>query len=77
SSQTKERYRYDLRKFVKSNSYTSINQKVRTQPGKSVSEGELLVDGPNIDNGELAIGQNLMVGFVSYEGNNYEDAIVI
>jgi len=77
SSQTKERHRYDLRKFVKSNSYTSINQKVRTQPGKHVSEGELLVDGPNIDNGEIAIGQNLMVGFVSYEGNNYEDAIVI
>lgn len=75
--QTKERKRWDLTKFMKSNAYTSVNQKVRCTPGQEVKQGDLLIDGSSMDYGELALGQNLMVGFMSYEGHNFEDAIVI
>lgn len=76
-AKTKQRTRWDLTKFLKSNAYTSVNQKVRCLPGQKVKRGDLLIDGSSMDHGELALGQNLMVGFMSYEGNNFEDAIII
>ncbi len=76
-AKTQQRTRWDLTKFLKSNAYTSVNQKVRCLPGQKVKRGDLLIDGSSMDHGELALGQNLMVGFMSYEGNNFEDAIII
>jgi len=76
-SKTKQRKKWELTKFLKSNAYTSVNQKVKCYPNQIVKRGDLLVDGPSMDNGELALGQNLMVGFMSYEGNNFEDSIII
>ncbi len=76
-AKTKQRARWELTKFLKSNAYTSVNQKVRCIPGQKVKRGDLLIDGSSMDHGELALGQNLMVGFMSYEGNNFEDAIII
>jgi DNA-directed RNA polymerase subunit beta len=76
-NKTKKQFRYDLVKFLKSNSYTSINQKIKVSLGAKVKKGDILVDGANIQDGELALGQNLLVGFMSWEGNNYEDAIIV
>ncbi|MBI2626809.1 MAG: DNA-directed RNA polymerase subunit beta [Parcubacteria group bacterium] len=68
---------YNLLKFAKSNAYTSINQKPLIEPGERVKKGQVIADGPSTDNGELALGQNLLVAFLSFEGANFEDAIVI
>jgi DNA-directed RNA polymerase subunit beta len=76
-SQTKKRVVYEVTKFLKSNSYTSINQRVVANKGDKVKEGDILVNGSNMDNGEVALGQNLLVGFMSFEGSNYEDAIIL
>jgi len=68
---------YPLRKFVRSNQGTSINQKPLVEEGDRVREGDVLADGPSTDRGEMALGRNLLVAFMPWQGHNYEDAIVI
>ncbi len=70
-------YVYPLRKFMRSNSGTCINQKPIVDRGQKVKEGMVLADGPNTEDGELALGRNVLVAFMPWNGYNYEDAIVI
>ena len=73
----KETKEYNLGKFVRSNASTSMNQKPIVNKGDKVKAGEVIADGAATDKGELALGQNLLVAFLSWEGGNYEDAILI
>src|SRR5205823_5840365 len=77
--ETKEggRDEYELQKFMRSNQGTLIHQKPRVTTGESVKAGELLADGSSTDQGEMALGKNLMVAFMSWEGYNFEDAIIL
>jgi DNA-directed RNA polymerase subunit beta len=68
---------YRLLKFERSNQDTSINQKPRVREGQSVKKGTILADGPSTDHGELALGKNLLVAFMTWEGYNFEDAIIL
>ncbi|MGI6765521.1 MAG: DNA-directed RNA polymerase subunit beta [Anaerovoracaceae bacterium] len=68
---------YKLLKFKRSNQGTCINQKPIVNRGERVEAGEVIADGPATDMGEIALGKNLLVGFMTWEGYNYEDAIVI
>jgi len=68
---------YKLYKFQRSNQYTCISQKLLVKKGDHVKKGAILVDGPSMDNGILALGQNLLVAFISWEGANFEDAIIL
>jgi len=68
---------YRLRKFERSNQGTSLNQKVIVSEGDRVRAGDVLADGPSTEDGELALGKNLLVAFMPWEGHNYEDAIII
>jgi DNA-directed RNA polymerase subunit beta len=68
---------YRLGKFVRSNASTSMNQKPIVDKGDKVKAGEVIADGAATDKGELALGQNVLVAFLSWEGGNYEDAILI
>jgi len=70
-------YKYKFRKFVCSNASTSINQRPIIDKGVKVKKGQVLADGPATDNGELALGQNLLTAYMAWEGYNYEDAIII
>ncbi|MFO7941634.1 MAG: DNA-directed RNA polymerase subunit beta [Bacillota bacterium] len=72
-----ERDEYRLEKFERSNQGTCFNQRVRVRRGDRVQEGDLLADGPSTDDGELALGRNVLVAFMSWEGYNYEDAILV
>jgi len=69
--------RYDLNKFVRSNASTCMNQHPVVNLGDQVTKGQVLADGASTDQGELALGQNILVAFMSWEGGNYEDAILI
>jgi DNA-directed RNA polymerase subunit beta len=68
---------YRLQSFERSNTMTSMNQVPRVAPGQQVKRGDLLADGASTDHGELALGQNMLVAFVPWEGFNFEDAIII
>ncbi len=68
---------YRLLKFERSNQDTSINQKPRVIEGQAVKKGTILADGPSTDHGELALGKNLLVAFMTWEGYNFEDAIIL
>ena len=68
---------YTLNKFVRSNTLTSINQTPRVDKGQKVHAGDLLADGFAVDHGELALGQNVLVAYMSWDGYNYEDAIIL
>ena len=68
---------YRLSKFRRSNQNTCINHRTLVAEGQSVGVGELLADGPSTHNGELALGKNLLVAFMPWEGYNYEDAIIL
>jgi DNA-directed RNA polymerase subunit beta len=68
---------YKLLKFRRSNQGTCINQKPMVVVGEKVKKGQVIADGPSTDTGELALGKNLLVAFMPWEGHNYEDAIVI
>jgi len=68
---------HDLFKFERSNQNTCINHKVQVAPGDKVKAGQLLADGPSTDGGELALGKNLLVAFMCWEGYNFEDAIIL
>jgi len=72
-----EVHTYRLRKFVRSNAGTCINQRPIVRKGDQVSAGQVIADGSSTHNGELALGQNILVAFMSWEGGNYEDAILI
>jgi DNA-directed RNA polymerase subunit beta len=67
---------YNLLKFLRTNSGTSINQIARASKGDVVALGDVLADGTSTEHGELALGQNVLVAFMSWEGGNYEDAIL-
>ncbi|NLY67252.1 MAG: DNA-directed RNA polymerase subunit beta [Tissierellia bacterium] len=69
--------RYKLLKFKRSNQGTTINQRPIVKKGERVKEGEVIADGPSTDLGEIALGKNLLVAFMTWEGYNYEDAILI
>ncbi|MGN6372805.1 MAG: DNA-directed RNA polymerase subunit beta [Solirubrobacteraceae bacterium] len=68
---------YELQKFMRSNQGTLIHQKPRVGVGQKVKAGELLADGSSTDKGEMALGKNLLVAFMSWEGYNFEDAIIL
>ena len=68
---------YKLLKFKRSNQGTCINQRPIVYNGEHVEEGEVIADGPSTDNGEIALGKNLLIGFMTWEGYNYEDAIIL
>ncbi|WP_431278151.1 DNA-directed RNA polymerase subunit beta [Leifsonia poae] len=68
---------YYLRKFDRSNQGTSYNHRVIVSEGDRIEAGEVVADGPATENGELALGKNLLVAFMPWEGHNYEDAIIL
>ena len=68
---------YHLRKFDRSNQGTNYNHQVRVSVGDKVAEGSVIADGPATEDGELALGKNLLVAFMSWEGYNFEDAIIL
>ena len=68
---------YFVDKFVRSNQGTSRNQKIVVAKGDRVEVGSVIADGPSTDKGEMALGKNLLVAFMSWEGHNYEDAIIL
>ena len=72
-----EIYLYELRKFMRSNASTCINQKPIVTKGQHIKKGQVIADGPNTEQGELALGRNVLVAFMPWNGYNFEDAIVI
>ncbi|MBQ6088827.1 MAG: DNA-directed RNA polymerase subunit beta [Firmicutes bacterium] len=68
---------YELLKFKRSNQGTCVNQRPIVSHGEHIEEGEVIADGPSTDLGEIALGKNLLIGFMTWEGYNYEDAIVL
>ncbi|MFH1744747.1 MAG: DNA-directed RNA polymerase subunit beta [bacterium] len=68
---------YNLTKYLRSNAQTCINQRPIVSVDEKVKIGQVLSDGPSIDNGELSLGRNVLVAFMTWEGFNYEDAIII
>ncbi len=66
-----------IQKFIRSNQGTSRNMRVLVNEGEKISAGQVIVDGPSTQNGEMALGKNLLVAFMSWEGHNYEDAIIL
>ncbi|TDQ34701.1 DNA-directed RNA polymerase subunit beta [Aureibacillus halotolerans] len=69
--------KYRLAKFIRSNQGTCYNQRPIVAEGDHVTKGEILADGPSMDFGELALGQNILVAFMTWDGYNYEDAIIM
>ncbi len=70
-------YVYPVRKFMRSNAATCINQKILVSKGDSIKKGQVLADGPCTQGGELALGRNVLVAFMPWNGYNFEDAILI
>ena len=68
---------YQLTKYDRSNSSTCLNQKPIVWQGEKVKPGDILADGPSMENGELALGQNVTVAFMTWHGYNYEDAVIM
>lgn len=68
---------YELTKFKRTNDNTCINQRAVVESGQRFKKGDVLIDGPSSENGELALGQDLLVAYMPFEGHNYEDAIII
>jgi DNA-directed RNA polymerase subunit beta len=69
--------RYELLKFLRSNQGTCINQTPIVRTGEEVKAGDIIADGPSMDQGELAIGRNVVVAFMTWNGYNYEDAVIM
>lgn len=69
--------KYKLTKYSRSNQGTCINQKPIVRKGERIDKGQIIADGPSTDQGELALGRNVLVAFMTWEGYNYEDAILI
>jgi len=72
-----EKKEYRLQNFFRTNDNTVMTQRVLVTPGEKVKKGDLLVDGPSMDQGELALGRNVLVAVLSYDGYNYEDGFVV
>ena len=72
-----ENHTYQLRKFARSNASTCINQRPIVEVGEKVEKGDILADGPSMQNGELALGQNVVIAYTTWHGYNYEDAIIM
>ncbi|HEY4248182.1 MAG TPA: DNA-directed RNA polymerase subunit beta [Lacunisphaera sp.] len=70
-------YVYELRKFMRSNAGTCFSQRPIVKKGQKVKKGDCIADGPSTDHGELALGRNVLVGFMPWNGYNFEDAILI
>ncbi len=68
---------HELIKFLRSNQGTCINQRPIVVAGQRVSRGEVIADGPSTDNGEISLGRNMLIGFMTWEGYNYEDAVLL
>ncbi len=68
---------YKLRKFERANQGTCINQSPIVKVGERVTEGQVIADGPAMENGELALGQNVLIAFMNWHGYNYEDAVIM
>ena len=68
---------YHLTKFARSNQGTCINQRPRVEVGQRIEKGDLLADGPSTEKGEIGLGRNALIGFMTWEGYNYEDAVLI
>jgi DNA-directed RNA polymerase subunit beta len=68
---------YLTKKFIQTNSGTSYNQVVKVETGEKIKKGDILIEGPAVDEGELAIGTNMKVAYMIYEGLEYEDGIII
>ena len=69
--------KYPVLKFKRSNSGTCINQRPIIHKGDEIKRGQIIADGPSTDNGDMAIGKNLLIGFMTWEGYNYEDAMLL
>ncbi len=69
--------RYKLTKFARSNQGTCINQRPIVKEGEKVCKGDIIADGPSTNNGEIGLGRNILIGFMTWEGYNYEDAVLI
>lgn len=76
-NETKKTITYELKKYQRSNQGTCDNQRPLVRMGDQVKKGDILADGPSTDNGELALGRNALIGFMTWEGYNYEDAVLI
>ena len=72
-----QRHEYRLRKFQRSNNGTNINQSPIVKKGERIDKGDILADGPSMENGELALGQNVTIAYMTWYGYNYEDAIIM
>ena len=72
-----EQDKYELIKFMRSNQGTCINQRPIVSLGQDIEEGEVIADGPATSNGEISLGKNALIGFMTWEGYNYEDAVLI
>ena len=72
-----EKQTYRLNKFLRSNYSTCLNQHPIVSVGEKVKKGQVISDGPAIDNGELSLGKNVLVAFMTWEGFNYEDAVIV
>ena len=72
-----ERHRYHLTKFARSNQGTCINQRPVVRAGQKIDKGDLLADGPSTELGEIGLGRNALIGFMTWEGFNYEDAVLL
>ena len=72
-----ESHDYHLTKFMRSNQGTCINQRPIVKKGERVEKGQVIADGPSTQNGEISLGRNMLVGFMTWEGYNYEDAVLI
>ena len=72
-----EEMNYHLTKFARSNQGTCINQHPIVKEGEMVKKGQVIADGPSTDEGEISLGRNVLIGFMTWEGYNYEDAVLI
>ena len=72
-----EEKNYHLQKFGRSNGGTCINQRPIVKPGQHVNKGDVIADGPAMDQGDLALGQNVTIAFMTWNGYNYEDAVIM
>jgi DNA-directed RNA polymerase subunit beta len=76
-AKTKQLDKYPLLKFKRSNQGTCVNQRPIVHAGEKVKAGDVVADGPSTDKGDLALGRNVLIGFMTWEGYNFEDAILI
>ncbi|MBQ4602702.1 MAG: DNA-directed RNA polymerase subunit beta, partial [Clostridia bacterium] len=72
-----EKHTYHLIKFKRSNQGTCINQRPLVDVGEQITEGQVIADGPATSNGEISLGKNALIGFMTWEGYNYEDAVLL